>query len=236
MHRYYKNLNVSNVEEAFCPLDLFSGDKGRIRSYLHGLWTSWLSMDGQINNLRIFHDGRLINSPTNLTDGSLSELLFCTKDASISDIGSALVERLLNQILETDIFDIIRRLQKTLDPLDIEGLTRLWNLSHPGLALGCGEPEPSIVEFREFIELYLQGGEGEFTLRQSLLAYLLSATFKDCSVIIGGLDKEEKRKISVIDVGPKSIQRLKKWKELDENILNHLMRLSGSGPKNQCLQ
>lgn len=164
----------------------------------------------------------------------LSKLLLCTEDADISDIGSALVERLLNQIVETDIFDIIRRLQKTLDPLDIEGLTRLWSLSHPGLALGYGETEPSIAECKEFIELYRQGGE--LTLRQFLLAYLLSATFKDCSVIIGGLDEEEKRKISVIDVGPKSIQRLKKWKELDDNILNHLMRLSESGPKNQCLE
>lgn len=60
MHRFYKTSSALHPEQGFCPLDLFSGNEERIRKYLHSLWTSWLSTNGEINNLRIFYDGKVI--------------------------------------------------------------------------------------------------------------------------------------------------------------------------------
>lgn len=129
------------------------------------------------------------------------------------------------------MFHILGHLQKTLDPLDIEGLVQLWNLSCPESSFGNGQSEPDLLEWKEFMDVYRSGGD--LTLRHFLLAYLLSATFKDCSVITRRLNEKD-HKVSVIDVGPKSIQRLEEWKVLDETILNHFMRLSESGPITPC--
>ncbi|GJJ12323.1 hypothetical protein Clacol_006564 [Clathrus columnatus] len=168
----------------------------------------------------------------NSTFQVLSRALLRTGTASKSEIGSAFVETLLPRIMESNVFQVLRDLQRKLDPLDIEGLAQMWSILRPNLTFGESEPEPDISEWKEFVDVFKNGRE--CTFRHFLLAYLLSATFKDCSVIIRDPD-ESYHKIFVIDVGPKSIQRLRKWKELDEIILSHFMRLSESGPKDPCI-
>jgi inositol-pentakisphosphate 2-kinase len=51
MHRNFKRKSVSAVA-GYCPLDLYSGDKGRILHALKSL------LDYPDNNLRVFLDGR----------------------------------------------------------------------------------------------------------------------------------------------------------------------------------
>lgn len=64
-------------------------------------------------------------------------------------------------------------------------------------------------------------------LRYYLLAYLLSATFKDCSVIVkldflrpGDNSEHEVYPVTVIDLDPKSLGRLRQWEELDREIVS----------------
>jgi len=50
------------------------------------------------------------------------------------------------------------------------------------------------------------------------MAYLLSATFKDCSIIARFQPGNSDVQLYVIDLEPKSISRLDKWLELDREI------------------
>ena len=44
----------------YCPLDLFSRDKARIRKALTSLWDAWVESNGTVNNLKIFVDGKMV--------------------------------------------------------------------------------------------------------------------------------------------------------------------------------
>jgi inositol-pentakisphosphate 2-kinase len=64
-------------------------------------------------------------------------------------------------------------------------------------------------------------------LRHYLLAYLLSATFKDCSIIAkldflkpGDQSGHRVCPITVIDLDPKSLDRLQRWEQLDWEIVS----------------
>lgn len=137
--------------------------------------------------------------------------------------------RILPLILSKHLMPALARLQRTLDSLDIEGLSALWTrVRGPDLKLGQGESEPTLDEWQTFANEYLTRSHvpsgvdpQEEELRYHLLAYLMSATFKDCSVILRlpppGSDAEAT--ITAIDLDPKSVERLKKWEELDRDIV-----------------
>lgn len=56
-------------------------------------------------------------------------------------------------------------------------------------------------------------------MRYRLLAYLLSASFKDCSLILR-MRPEQAATITVIDLDVKGIDRLAKWAKLDREIVD----------------
>ena len=60
MHTHLKQIIGENAALRYCPLDLFSGSKERLEIALEGLWDSWMQSSGTINNLRIFHYGRMV--------------------------------------------------------------------------------------------------------------------------------------------------------------------------------
>lgn len=92
-------------------------------------------------------------------------------------------------------------------------------------------PEPTLSDWVDFIDTYLSPTKPKLdhfnplpeNLRYYLLAYLLSATFKDCSIIVK-LDflqtTQEIRpgSVSVIDFDLKRMDKLKDWEELDMKI------------------
>ncbi|KAG7087645.1 hypothetical protein E1B28_013593 [Marasmius oreades] len=119
--------------------------------------------------------------------------------------------------------------------------------------------KPAEVDGREYA--FLPGplppreGEGEgklssYTeqeLRSYLLAYLLSATFKDCSVIIripllGGGDEVGKvedtppdpKRVTIIDLDPKSMTRLRRWELLDAQIVEGYREVD-AGARKVCV-
>jgi inositol-pentakisphosphate 2-kinase len=207
---------------------------------------------------------------------------------------------LLPLLTGTPVLHTLSKLQRTLDSLDIEGLSKLWHEaeisspiqsskysaffestttepkaepeaqtdghaqkpngrtnSHPiGVSSVFLEaPEPEISDWVAFIDKYLSsnrpkpanGVPSVEDLRYYMLAYLLSATFKDCSIIVqmdilGGspvptkeevkADTKMQERVRIIDLDPKGMVRLQKWEKLDSEIVH---AYAGVGTKKVCI-
>jgi inositol-pentakisphosphate 2-kinase len=131
----------------------------------------------------------------------------------VVDPKEALTAALLPVLMNTPVLHTLSRLQRTLDPLDIEGLANICNLAPVGA-------DPTIAEWTQFVSTYLAAPSPPppatvAHLRYHVLAYLLSATFKDCSVIVRVPDGTA----TVIDLDPKSVDRLRKWERMDKDIV-----------------
>jgi len=133
-----------------------------------------------------------------------------------------------------------------LDALDIEGLSKLWreteldrqSAHEPGPTAPLGTcsahhavQDPGISDWTEFLDIFQSSRAAEMDhsqpqivhMRYYITAYLLSATFKDCSMIVR-LDPDDQvvtraHPIAVIDLDPKSLARLGKWEQLDREIV-----------------
>lgn len=143
------------------------------------------------------------------------------------------VATLLPLLVNTTVLHTLSKLQRTLDPLDIEGLSLLWNNSQSNtddsvLSLGSKSAQPSIEEWSLFIERYLSPDRpldhknpDSANLRYYILAYLLSTTFKDCSIMlsVGSESDPGDDPVRVIDLDVKDINRFGKWRALDQEIV-----------------
>lgn len=141
------------------------------------------------------------------------------------------VLRLLPFIVKTPVFRTLAKLQRTLDPLDIEGLFSLHQAHQSRQSIPPLEssfPDPTIDDWETFVNTYIDS-ESQSTLDHNIpdpgrlhyyaMAYLLSASFKDCSVIMRpGGSGSRPGTATVIDLDPKSFDRMKKWAELDREI------------------
>jgi len=176
------------------------------------------------------------------------------REINLSEIGDAFATALARPLLQTPVLRIVSHLQRTLDILDIEGLSKLWReaeamafeqsgaeSSPPFTPLGGKSPyihipEPNISDWNDFLDIYLSTEKSELhraqppkDLRYYLLALLLSATFKDSSIIVklDFLQPEastqqgiKPHSVTVIDLDPKSLDKLKGWEEMDRDIVN----------------
>ena len=183
-----------------------------------------------------------------------------------SDVKEAFISALVSLLLGTDVLQRISHLQRTFDSFDIEGLSELWRRAKMGASGGAegghsvtvndestGHPktdmktrlfsEPTMDEWEEFVDKFLSSeishpDYDSSHLRHYLLAYLLSATFKDCSIIIRlnflGTESNngavEPWRVSVIDLDKKSMSRMEKWEEQDRQIAQGYLE-SGQGKK-----
>ena len=189
-----------------------------------------------------------------LADNSNSEGL-----ATIYDL---LAKTLVRPLIETPVLRLLSNLQRNLDMLDIEGLSKLWRLtessnretflpqlpdsssSTPPLGESSpfvNSPEPTLSDWINFLDTYLSTTKPELdhsnplpeNLRYYLLAYLLSATFKDCAIIVRldflrATQEMSPSSVVVIDLDPKRMNKLKGWEILDMKIAN-TYALSGNG-------
>lgn len=48
------------ASSSYCPLDLFSEDRSRIKKAIYDLWDIWSESNGTVNNLKIFVQGKRI--------------------------------------------------------------------------------------------------------------------------------------------------------------------------------
>jgi inositol-pentakisphosphate 2-kinase len=133
----------------------------------------------------------------------------------LADPKEALLAALLPVLMGTPVLRTLSHLQRTLDPLDIEGFTTLWETAQrPPLG-----PEPDIAEYSTFLDAYLSAPAppvNPANLRFYALAFLLSTTFKDCSVMVRVPDGTA----TVIDLDPKRLHHMQRWQELDSQIVS----------------
>jgi inositol-pentakisphosphate 2-kinase len=139
------------------------------------------------------------------------------------------IERLAPLLLNTPLLSSLSKLQRSLDSLDIEGLSRLWAQYHSG-PIGSGILDPTMEEWASFTKMYLETHPPTPTqidqlasidkerLRYYILAYVFSATFKDCSVVLH-FDSGFGDSITVIDLDPKKVKRLQEWEVQDREIV-----------------
>jgi inositol-pentakisphosphate 2-kinase len=159
----------------------------------------------------------------------------------------AFTRALLPLLVNTKLLPILGTLQRTLDAFDIEGLVRLWNLSNSQISgdsvlpIASGTPQPTMDEWVSFIDEYLATNarpdytlegvdtpEAKERLRYYMMAYLMSATFKDCSVILR-LGSGSGDRITVIDLDPKKIEKLRTWEVQDLEIVRGFKEVLRTG-------
>jgi inositol-pentakisphosphate 2-kinase len=154
--------------------------------------------------------------------------------------------------MSSPLLSDLSQLQRSLDPVDIEGIQSLLH----GTASGDAEKEsvfanidprrPSAEDLIAFIDHWetwqstaraidqlLRDTPPDRCLNQYMVAYTLSATFKDCSLIIRyrfqtpdrsdqqntkGERRLEFESITLIDMDIKPMRNLAKWAQLDRTI------------------
>lgn len=139
----------------------------------------------------------------------------------------------------TPLLNRISSLQRSLDPLDCEGLAKLLGVS-PSTDL----TEPTMEDWESFVDAFLSPNHQQHSafspsnLRYHTLAYLLSAIFKDCSLIIPLCPypaDTESSSIKVIDLEIKSVDKLRYWIKLDEMIVKEYAKLE-SKMRKKCIE
>ncbi|KAI9465964.1 inositol-pentakisphosphate 2-kinase [Lactarius psammicola] len=244
MHAHLKQTEGNDVAVHYCPLDLFSGSRERLEIALEGLWNSWMQSNGAINNLRIFHYGKMV-LPTD--ENSLQvwsqESLSLPPDAPITSIKTKFINALLPLLLHNSLLHRISALQRCLDPLDCEGLAKLVE-SNQDQSAGSSDitnvlpiadlTQPTMDDWASFVDIFLSQEHQRHSsfspsnLRYHTNAYLLSASFKDCSLIIPirpQTDDTEMSGIKVIDLDIKGVDRIPGWLKLDEKIVREYAKI-----------
>jgi len=149
-------------------------------------------------------------------------------------------------LMDHPVLAKLSELQRSLDSLDIEGLSALVTgkpaSEYPNESLPLldapevqADEDPTLDEWRKFLDAHFhhkfEGGlsnpanvkaltHGISQKRYHLLAYLLSATFKDCSIIIRGhKDDVKSATATIIDLDSKSFGRMGKWEKLDRDVV-----------------
>lgn len=236
-------MEQGGVGTTYCPLDLFSRDETRIRKAIGALWAGWYESHGSLNNLRFFVEGKMAKPDDDRSVQLLARFFTADKSTDIQTLRESFASALAQALLDSPVLSLLSTLQRTLDILDVEGLSKLYTQTSPGFPsddLGSSVPDPSMEEWVDFVKVY----QSEYHswdhtvpdpghLRHYLMAYLLSATFKDCSVIIrpksahvGSFDA------TIIDMDIKSMDRLGKWEKLDRKIVEHY---KSSGSQRRCI-
>ncbi|WVN90605.1 uncharacterized protein L203_105846 [Cryptococcus depauperatus CBS 7841] len=231
LHQHFRGYEDTGYD----PLDLFSSDEKNVWKAIEGLWSLWKRSQGERNNWMVFVDGH------KLKPDQISRI----PTAESGDIVASTAPFIFSVLQTSHVLDHIQRLQHELDPLDISDLSKTWQDAHPSSPLFDPEliPDIDVAELKEFIDIYLseptlsKHSDG-WNLRQRLIAYTLSSTFKDCSVLIKcpfqrnavgewGL-VEGKASAKIIDLDLKSIHKLRVWAETDEKLWRYWLETKGN--------
>ncbi|ORY25926.1 inositol-pentakisphosphate 2-kinase, partial [Naematelia encephala] len=232
MHQHLRDATNSEGK-SYDPLDLYSGDEERMQRSLDGLFAGWKSTEGKGNNFRLSVDGVTVFPGQVRTDLHPANLL------------SALSGPLILSLQSSGALRILRDLQSSLDATDISDLAHRFHLAHPDSDLFDPSllPDPTPEELSDFVDLYLSAPadgvtEDRWTLRQRLIAYTMSAIFKDCSIFVtipftysGNqlVSTQGDSKVRLIDLDMKPISSLRKWYDLDDQIWRHWLSTHTDG-------
>ncbi|TFY71861.1 hypothetical protein EVG20_g1145 [Dentipellis fragilis] len=240
MHSHLRQSKGEVAAANYCPLDLFSGTEERVKRAIHGLWDSWNESGGTINNLRIFSGGRMLKPMDIEQLETWSQKTFGTGHHAQAELRDKFTAALLPITLGTSLLQRVGALQRTLDSFDREGFSELreraWSMRPPVVSdreqsgsssiSDVNEPEPTFPEWFSFINTFTSPDTSDTAFPDPadfpyyLQAYLLSATFKDCSVMIKmPSNPEQQVVVKVIDLDVKSVKKLRQWEKLDQQIV-----------------
>ena len=110
----------------------------------------------------------------------------------------------------------LAELQRTFDPLDVEGLDGRFAAAH-GRSLEDAEYVDSEATVAELEAIAARFDPATATLRELELAYVLSASLKDCSVFVRMVEGEP-AVIKAVDVDMKQLAKLPTYARLDRSI------------------
>ncbi|KAJ3921031.1 hypothetical protein F5877DRAFT_36831, partial [Lentinula edodes] len=208
---------------------------------------AWADGAASQNNFRLFADGHLISSddllPARRRPGMVHSSIL-----EAEGIRELVVETLLVLFMKSESLKLLKYLQRTLDGLRIEGLTSLWDNVHSlnKTSFGGGFPQRTIDDWKLFITECLepQGSSmpPQVLSGENQLRYLLSVTFKDCSIMIMLPVLYESlptslfpSQMTLIDLNPMRVERLQKWLEQDRNILQEYTISSQTKSAKTCV-
>ncbi|KAF5377070.1 hypothetical protein D9757_007699 [Collybiopsis confluens] len=244
--RYCMHASTRGWATSYCPLDLFSSSPERIKRALYGLYDAWAAGASNQNNLRLFVGGQIVSS--NTLSSALQNNGLCSpfllEDAIRQKFVDTLHVSLLN-VESSSLLHTLKRLQRTLDNPGIAALDILWKEIFPeSSSFADGFHQPTLDEWYEFVKKYTeQNSPAAKTdaekLQYHMLSYLLSATFKDCSIMImlpGLLDKtlslpasSYPSRIILVDLDQKPVGRFRKWLDQDREILDEYNEMVKKG-------
>jgi inositol-pentakisphosphate 2-kinase len=150
---------------------------------------------------------------------------------------------LAKSMSRSPVLSRLKHLQASLDPLDVglsacfERSTHVslydWPHGRKGLealdSVGLGET-PTNEEWKFFVKLYLSDPDQLIQqtsdLRMWIIAFLLSATFKDCSIFFTMHSPSAPRAtLKIVDVDSKPAERLGKFARKDQEIVDWFQAL-----------
>ena len=171
-----------------------------------------------------------------------------------SQLRDKFVDTIVPIVTEHPVLAKLSELQRTLDPLDIEGLSALVTGKpageYPNEPLPIVDSsevregmDPSFNEWRRFLDTHFHlkfndkpshprgfnaPAHGMSEKRYQLLSYLLCATFKDCSIVIRGHEDDVKSAtVSIIDLDAKGVERMGRWERLDRDVVRCTLEAEG---------
>lgn len=135
----------------------------------------------------------------------LKAFLGGTEESTLGQLQALLVPLLV----ASPLLPILKHLQSSLDPLDIEGLPHR----------ATQQEEPTFEEWSAWVKRWKAQDGVQLEEQDMHLAHLLSATFKDCSLLISFDADSRVGTIKVIDLDCKSIAKLEGYRVLDRDIV-----------------
>ena len=163
----------ANTHEWYNPLDLFSGDEGRIQRAVNALLDDWTHGSGY---LHMFVDG------TRMSFGDIQEhILWLQEPRRLSwRIAQILSEN--RHLLHTLVHQ-----QQRLDPYDIEGIAQLWH-ARTGKPLNSTPveelPRITLADYAFVAANSVPVVSSDKDMHYVMAAYLLAATLKDVTLFI----------------------------------------------------
>jgi inositol-pentakisphosphate 2-kinase len=172
------------------------------------------------------------NDPTRVKDALHVLLTDATmkKTLKIDGYDAALNEIILNILMNDRILQILKHLQQKLDALDIEYIYPVYQHHGTLITDDIDVWKKVVAQFKLPADLNKEKEE-----IQRIYEYVLSMTFKDCSLMINAEKTQQVTKntitlkdgsmyrydIKVIDTDLKSIDKIPFWYQLDQSIINH---------------
>ncbi|KAL9538619.1 hypothetical protein MBANPS3_010795 [Mucor bainieri] len=232
MHSHLRDTEL----DGYCPMDLYSESPTLIHKALDVL----LRTSPQEKTLRVSINGQGTSLTEVDPDAEYKTLL------GIASQQSLLIEILQAILIQDPILLILKTLQADLDSLDVENILPLYEQQQNNIKV-------DIDTFAEVVDNYkkrLLYPDTPVTDTQRVLEYVLSMTFKDCSIMINvapaTATRASKSKsitlnngpmlqydVKVIDTDLKKIDKIPYWHELDQSIVNYAIE-TGFSRTNAC--